>query len=224
MSPVTRQTGPLSQGALPWPMSLEFWLSEAVTSTGDPPLPQPQISELTSELTDERNTGESASQLLDAETAERLRTEKEMKELQVRWRWRRRASDRHTLLALPKPLGTSPTGSAPLSAWGKRVAAALGHWVGQARRGGLARLTGCLRQTQYDALKKQMEVMEMEVMEARLIRAAEINGEVEDEDAGACGLKGGGGRNGTPRCLPIPGEPHTLSSLVSPLGAVLILK
>lgn len=79
-----------------------------------------RISELTSELTDERNTGESASQLLDAETAERLRTEKEMKELQ----------------------------------------------------------------TQYDALKKQMEVMEMEVMEARLIRAAEINGEVEDEDAG----------------------------------------
>ncbi|KAM8818203.1 unconventional myosin-XVIIIa isoform 12-T12 [Rhynchonycteris naso] len=79
-----------------------------------------RISELTSELTDERNTGESASQLLDAETAERLRAEREMKELQ----------------------------------------------------------------TQYDALKKQMEVMEMEVMEARLIRAAEINGEVDDDDAG----------------------------------------
>ncbi|XP_012665220.1 unconventional myosin-XVIIIa isoform X5 [Otolemur garnettii] len=79
-----------------------------------------RISELTSELTDERNTGESASQLLDAETAERLRAEKEMKELQI----------------------------------------------------------------QYDALKKQMEVMEMEVMEARLIRAAEINGEVDNDDAG----------------------------------------
>ncbi|XP_058560128.1 unconventional myosin-XVIIIa isoform X12 [Neofelis nebulosa] len=79
-----------------------------------------RISELTSELTDERNTGESASQLLDAEAAERLRAEKEMKELQ----------------------------------------------------------------TQYDALKKKMEVMEMEVMEARLIRAAEINGEVDDDDAG----------------------------------------
>ncbi|XP_045692458.1 unconventional myosin-XVIIIa isoform X3 [Phyllostomus hastatus] len=79
-----------------------------------------RISELTSELTDERNTGESASQLLDAETAERLRAEKEMKELQ----------------------------------------------------------------TQYDALKKQMEVMEVEVMEARLIRAAEINGEVDDDDTG----------------------------------------
>ncbi|XP_051035851.1 unconventional myosin-XVIIIa isoform X4 [Phodopus roborovskii] len=79
-----------------------------------------RISELTSELTDERNTGESASQLLDAETAERLRAEKEMKELQ----------------------------------------------------------------TQYDALKKKMEVMEMEVMEARLMRAAEVNGEVDDDDAG----------------------------------------
>uniref|UniRef100_A0A5F9D4G0 Myosin XVIIIA n=1 Tax=Oryctolagus cuniculus TaxID=9986 RepID=A0A5F9D4G0_RABIT len=79
-----------------------------------------RISELTSELTDERNTGESASQLLDAETAERLRAEKEMKELQ----------------------------------------------------------------SQYDALKKQMEVMEMEVMEARLIRAAELNGEVDDDDTG----------------------------------------
>ncbi|XP_053130593.1 unconventional myosin-XVIIIa isoform X13 [Hemicordylus capensis] len=79
-----------------------------------------KITELTSELTDERNTGESASQLLDAETAERLRTEKDMKELQAK----------------------------------------------------------------YDALKKQMESMEMEVMEARLIRAAELNGEMDDDDAG----------------------------------------
>ncbi|NXD17514.1 MY18A protein, partial [Nothocercus nigrocapillus] len=80
----------------------------------------PQITELTSELTDERNTGESASQLLDAETAERLRAEKEMKDLQAK----------------------------------------------------------------YDALKKQMESMEMEVMEARLIRAAELNGELDDDDTG----------------------------------------
>ncbi|XP_051848232.1 unconventional myosin-XVIIIa isoform X3 [Antechinus flavipes] len=79
-----------------------------------------RISELTSELADERNTGESASQLLDAEAAERLRAEKEMKELQ----------------------------------------------------------------TQYDALKKQMEAMEIEVMEARLIRATELNGEMDDDDAG----------------------------------------
>lgn len=79
-----------------------------------------KITELTSELTDERNTGESASQLLDAETAERLRAEKDMKELQAK----------------------------------------------------------------YDALKKQMESMEMEVMEARLIRAAELNGEMDDDDSG----------------------------------------
>ncbi|XP_037229314.1 unconventional myosin-XVIIIa isoform X4 [Falco rusticolus] len=79
-----------------------------------------RVTELTSELTDERNTGESASQLLDAETAERLRAEKEMKDLQAK----------------------------------------------------------------YDALKKQMESMEMEVMEARLIRAAELNGELDDDDSG----------------------------------------
>ncbi|XP_077168399.1 unconventional myosin-XVIIIa isoform X11 [Paroedura picta] len=78
-----------------------------------------KITELTSELTDERNTGESASQLLDAETAERLRAEKDMKELQAK----------------------------------------------------------------YDALKKQMDSMEMEVMEARLIRAAELNGEMDDDDS-----------------------------------------
>nr|XP_034995625.1 unconventional myosin-XVIIIa isoform X5 [Zootoca vivipara] len=79
-----------------------------------------KISELSSELTDERNTGESASQLLDAETAERLRAEKDMKDLQAK----------------------------------------------------------------YDALKKQMDSMEMEVMEARLIRAAELNGEMDDDDSG----------------------------------------
>lgn len=42
-----------------------------------------QISELSSELADERNTGESASQLLESETSERLRLEKDMKDLQV---------------------------------------------------------------------------------------------------------------------------------------------
>uniref|UniRef100_A0A4W3ITE7 Myosin XVIIIA n=1 Tax=Callorhinchus milii TaxID=7868 RepID=A0A4W3ITE7_CALMI len=44
-----------------------------------------RIGELTSELTDERNTGESASQLLETEAAERLRLEKEMKELQAKY-------------------------------------------------------------------------------------------------------------------------------------------
>lgn len=42
-----------------------------------------QITELSSELADERNTGESASQLLESETSERLRLEKDMKDLQV---------------------------------------------------------------------------------------------------------------------------------------------
>ncbi|XP_044139615.1 unconventional myosin-XVIIIa-like isoform X7 [Bufo gargarizans] len=79
-----------------------------------------RITELNSELTDERNTGESASQLLESETAERLRVEKDMKDLQAK----------------------------------------------------------------YEALKKQMESMEVEVMEARLIRAAELNGEMDDDDSG----------------------------------------
>ncbi|XP_066551563.1 unconventional myosin-XVIIIa isoform X8 [Amia ocellicauda] len=79
-----------------------------------------RITELSSELTDERNTGESASQLLESETSERLRLEKDMKDLQAK----------------------------------------------------------------FDAMKKQMEVMEMEVMEARLIRASELNGELDDDDAG----------------------------------------
>ena len=39
--------------------------------------------ELSSELADERNTGESASQLLETETSERLQVEKELKEVQV---------------------------------------------------------------------------------------------------------------------------------------------
>lgn len=78
-----------------------------------PPLPLPhpccpQITELTSELTDERNTGESASQLLDAETAERLRAEKEMKDLQVSNRaptrpCRRPSSLWGSLCPLPRP-------------------------------------------------------------------------------------------------------------------------
>uniref|UniRef100_A0A8C1YWE5 Myosin XVIIIAb n=1 Tax=Cyprinus carpio TaxID=7962 RepID=A0A8C1YWE5_CYPCA len=79
-----------------------------------------KITELSSELADERNTGESASQLLESETSERLRLEKDMKDLQAK----------------------------------------------------------------FDAMKKQMESMEMEVMEARLIRASELNGEMDDDDTG----------------------------------------
>uniref|UniRef100_A0A8C6U8Q3 Myosin XVIIIAb n=1 Tax=Neogobius melanostomus TaxID=47308 RepID=A0A8C6U8Q3_9GOBI len=79
-----------------------------------------RITELSSELADERNTGESASQLLETETGERLRLEKDMKDLQAK----------------------------------------------------------------FDQMKKQMESMEMEVMEARLIRASELNGELDDDDSG----------------------------------------
>ncbi|XP_062417294.1 unconventional myosin-XVIIIa isoform X8 [Pungitius pungitius] len=79
-----------------------------------------RISELSSELADERNTGESASQLLETETSERLRLEKDMKDLQAK----------------------------------------------------------------FDSMNKQMESMEMEVMEARLIRASELNGEMEDDNTG----------------------------------------
>ncbi|XP_034557017.1 unconventional myosin-XVIIIa isoform X5 [Notolabrus celidotus] len=79
-----------------------------------------RITELSSELADERNTGESASQLLETETSERLRLEKDMKDLQGN----------------------------------------------------------------FDSMSKQMESMEMEVMEARLIRASELNGEMDDDDTG----------------------------------------
>nr|XP_057935134.1 unconventional myosin-XVIIIa isoform X3 [Doryrhamphus excisus] len=79
-----------------------------------------RITELSSELTDERNTWESASQMLETETSERLHLEKDMKDLQTR----------------------------------------------------------------FDSMKKQMEAMEMEVMEARLIRASELNGELDDDESG----------------------------------------
>uniref|UniRef100_A0A673XBM2 Myosin XVIIIAa n=1 Tax=Salmo trutta TaxID=8032 RepID=A0A673XBM2_SALTR len=77
-----------------------------------------RISELSAELADERNAGESASQLLETETSERLKLEKDMKDLQA----------------------------------------------------------------MFDLMKKQMECMEMEVMEARLIRTAELNEDVDDDD------------------------------------------
>ncbi|KAI5624485.1 unconventional myosin-XVIIIa isoform X3 [Silurus asotus] len=79
-----------------------------------------KITELSTELSDERNTSESASQLLETETAERLRLEKDMKDLQ----------------------------------------------------------------TKFEEMKKQMGSMEVEVMEARLIRATELNGELDDDENG----------------------------------------
>ncbi|XP_019714468.1 unconventional myosin-XVIIIa-like isoform X2 [Hippocampus comes] len=77
-----------------------------------------KIADLLAELADERSTSESASQLLENETAERLRLEKDMKDLQAK----------------------------------------------------------------FEATKKQMEAQEMEVMEARLMKTSELNGELEDDD------------------------------------------
>lgn len=42
-----------------------------------------QIADLLAELADERGTSESASQLLETETSERLRLEKDLKDLQA---------------------------------------------------------------------------------------------------------------------------------------------
>ncbi|XP_034540446.1 unconventional myosin-XVIIIa-like [Notolabrus celidotus] len=77
-----------------------------------------RIADLLAELADERSTSESASQLLETETSERLRLEKDMKDLQAK----------------------------------------------------------------FDAVKKQLEAQEMEVMEARLMKSSEFNGEMDDDD------------------------------------------
>ncbi|XP_037605539.1 unconventional myosin-XVIIIa-like isoform X6 [Sebastes umbrosus] len=77
-----------------------------------------RISDLSAELADERSTSESASQLLETETSERLRLEKDMKDLQAK----------------------------------------------------------------FDAMKKQLESQEMELMEARLVKTSELNGEMDDDD------------------------------------------
>ncbi|XP_034405969.1 unconventional myosin-XVIIIa-like [Cyclopterus lumpus] len=77
-----------------------------------------RISDLLAELADERSTSESASQLLETETSERLRLEKDMKDLQAK----------------------------------------------------------------FDGMKKQLESQEMEVMEARLMKTSDLNGEMDDDD------------------------------------------
>ncbi|XP_061904051.1 unconventional myosin-XVIIIa-like isoform X1 [Entelurus aequoreus] len=80
-----------------------------------------RIADLLAELADERSTSESASQLLESETTERLRLERDMKDLQVK----------------------------------------------------------------LETITKQLETQEMEVMEARLMKTSELNGELDnDDDAG----------------------------------------
>uniref|UniRef100_H2TRU4 Myosin XVIIIA n=1 Tax=Takifugu rubripes TaxID=31033 RepID=H2TRU4_TAKRU len=82
-----------------------------------------RIAELLAELADERGTSESATQLLETETSERLRLEKDLKELQIK----------------------------------------------------------------FEVLKKQLESQEMEVMEARIMKTSELNGELNDDDDDAGG-------------------------------------
>nr|XP_046267282.1 unconventional myosin-XVIIIa [Scatophagus argus] len=82
-----------------------------------------RIADLLAELADERSTSESASQLLETETSERLRLEKDLKDLQAK----------------------------------------------------------------FDAMKKQLESQEMEVMEARLMKTSELNGEMDDDEDDAGG-------------------------------------
>ncbi|XP_072302594.1 unconventional myosin-XVIIIa-like isoform X2 [Eucyclogobius newberryi] len=79
-----------------------------------------RISDLVAELADERSTSESASQMLEAETSERLRLEKDLKDLQAK----------------------------------------------------------------FELMKKQIEAQEMEVMEARLMKTSDLNGELDDDDSG----------------------------------------
>ncbi|KAM9728310.1 unconventional myosin-XVIIIa-like isoform 11-T12 [Menidia menidia] len=77
-----------------------------------------RIADLLAELADERSACESATQLLETETSERLRLERDMKDLQVK----------------------------------------------------------------FEAMKKQLDAQEMEVMEARLMKTSELNGEFDDDD------------------------------------------
>lgn len=37
-------------------------------------------------------------------------------------------------------------------------------------------------QAKFDSMKKQLESQEMEVMEARLMKTSELNGELDDDD------------------------------------------
>lgn len=40
----------------------------------------------------------------------------------------------------------------------------------------------CPFKAKFDAMKKQLEAQEMEVMEARLMKTSELNGEMDDDD------------------------------------------
>lgn len=107
-----------------------------------------QISDLLAELADERSTGESASQLLETETSERLRLEKEMKDLQVhtnRHFFRNSHCERKKQIILI-----------------------------------------CVQtfafQAKFDSMKKKLESQELELIEVRLMKTSDLNGQMDDDD------------------------------------------
>ena len=86
---------------------------------------------------------------------------------------------------LARCLVNAPGAVQPLATRGSTAAAESG--TGRWRRAIIRVNLGCftiVRQVKFDSAKKQMESMEMEVMEARLIRASELNGEMEEDDGG----------------------------------------
>lgn len=111
-----------------------------------------QIAELLAELADERGTSESATQLLETETSERLRLEKDLKELQV-----------HTFMTFHR----------------KKTAISEKAFLVDVY---------LHMQIKFEVVKKQLESQEMEVMEARIMKTSELNGELNDndDDAGQC--------------------------------------
>lgn len=115
-----------------------------------------QIADLLAELADERSTSESASQLLETETSERLRLEKDLKELQA-----------HIHTGIKNMLG------------GWRGACYLKQIILTDK---LPLLIDVHVQAKFDGVKKQLESQEMEVMEARLMKTSELNGELDDDD------------------------------------------
>lgn len=122
-----------------------------------------QIADLLAELADERSTSESASQLLEAETSERLRLEKDMKDLQA---------NKHEIYIYER-CTLKIYSNFEVQFIMTDMLCVIIDWI-------------CAFQAKFDAMKKQLESQEMEVMEARLMKTSELNGEmdIDDEDAG----------------------------------------
>lgn len=113
-----------------------------------------QIADLLAELADERSTSESASQLLETETSERLRLEKDLKDLQAYIMILEHTGEN---IVFKKNL---------IEMWLTNIFSDV--WM--------------CAQVKFDGVKKQLEAQEMEVMEARLMKTSELNGEMDDDD------------------------------------------